>query len=715
MWNWTRKRNKRLTGTACLLLSLFLFTVPLLGMAAENRVSDNGAMACVCDNLCTGEAFNPECPVCRETARNCTGQAAKGESEQEKPPCFCEKRCTKENHNIHCTACAVDMDLCAAQTAGEPPAACSCADKCREDFFNQECVLCRTDQTKCAGKEPGEPSQPEPSGETKPTVEPEQPAESQKPTEPEKPSEADKPTAPEKPSEADKPTEPETPTEPQSCICKDKCVIGGVNTACPLCNIDRTKCVGKGPVVPKFTISILSPDGWYTRKAKVTIRVRDVNGTGLETVEAKINSGGSWVDLTDDLAEKEKTTLEISENCTIYVTVTDKNGKTHTKNRYIEVFDREAPSVRAGIDGEMLRVEASDDLSGVEQIFVCGNAFSSLNNGTLDVRLKDYADEYQQITIQATDNAGNKSAMTQLKNPYYEEPKKETGAGSGSAMGPTSQSPAAQNPAVSPTAPGAAVSGGGTATSGSQRGNSALSGQSAGTSASGQTSGKGSEKKDPSAVSPTAMEEPEENPFTPDGAATVIDNATDSQGKEFYTIMTPEENVFYLVIDKQRDGENVYFLNAVTESDLMALAQKDTQAQAAVTEPAKTPEETKPVAEPLTPSPTQTEEPKEEPETPAPKSGSGILFFVLVIALIGGGLGYYFKIYKPKHELDDAEDIDDFDFQGPQEPMVNEDGDTGFDEGETPDLSEEEEAEQRRLYEEDNEDIPIEGDDDLVF
>ena len=29
--------------------------------------------------------------------------------------------------------------------------------------------------------------------------------------------------------------------------------------------------------------------------------------------------------------------------------------------------------------------------------------------------------------------------------------------------------------------------------------------------------------------------------------------------------------------------------------------------------------------------------------------------------------------------------------------------------------SAEEEAEQRRLYEEDNEDIPIEGDDDLVF
>ena len=31
MMDWNRKRNKRLTKTACLLLSLFLFAVPLLG------------------------------------------------------------------------------------------------------------------------------------------------------------------------------------------------------------------------------------------------------------------------------------------------------------------------------------------------------------------------------------------------------------------------------------------------------------------------------------------------------------------------------------------------------------------------------------------------------------------------------------------------------------------------------------------------------------
>ena len=71
-------------------------------------------------------------------------------------------------------------------------------------------------------------------------------------------------------------------------------------------------------------------------------------------------------------------------------------------------------------------------------------------------------------------------------------------------------------------------------------------------------------------------------------------------------------------------------------------------------------------------------------------------------------------VYK-RQDLDDAEDIDDFEFEGPEEPTVNEDEEaTGEDAGQE-ELSEEEEAEQRRLYEEDNEDIPIEGDDDLVF
>ena len=46
----------------------------------------------------------------------------------------------------------------------------------------------------------------------------------------------------------------------------------------------------------------------------------------------------------------------------------------------------------------------------------------------------------------------------------------------------------------------------------------------------------------------------------------MVDNATDEDGKEFYTITTADESVFYLVIDKQKTSENVYFLNTVTVS-----------------------------------------------------------------------------------------------------------------------------------------------------
>ena len=670
MKNLNRKRSKRLLGMACLTLSFFLFTMPLLGMAAADTVSGNDVPACICDTKCSEEIHNQECPVCKENTDACKGQAA----EPNTLPCFCEKKCTKYDHNIECPACATALDLCIAPPADEP-AACVCTDLCQDGAVNPDCAACQSDRAQCIGKAPEKPGEPE------------------------------QPTEPDKPAEPDKPTEPEPPAEPEKCNCTDKCAAGAVNTDCVICKNDLTKCEGKEPEMadPKFTISILTPDGWYTNKANVEIRIKDVNKTGWDTVEAKINSGGSWIDLTDDLVDKDKVSLEISENCTIYVTVTDKNGKSHTKNRYIEVFDREAPTVRAGIDGELLRVEASDDFSGVDKIYVCGNSFSKLNNGTLDIRLKDYADNYEQITIQATDHAGNKSRMTQLNNPYYEEPKKDSDKASGSPASPTA-----------PTTPITTPTGGGTGTTLQQTGTdmTAPTGQTAKPTGGTTSSNKTDTEKDPSAVSPVATEETEDNPFTPDGSATVVDNATDEQGKEFYTIMTPDENVFYLIIDKQRDSENVYFLNAVTESDLMALAQKDTDGQT-VTPTA--PAEPEPAAPAEPEQPAEPETPESEPEQPAPKSNNSMMFLVIVMALAAGGLGYYFKVYKPKHELDDAEDIDDFEFEGPEELTINEDEEATGEEAVQEEFSEEEEAEQRRLYEEDNEDIPIEGDDDLVF
>ena len=64
-------------------------------------------------------------------------------------------------------------------------------------------------------------------------------------------------------------------------------------------------------------------------------------------------------------------------------------------------------------------------------------------------------------------------------------------------------------------------------------------------------------------------------PLSPPGTGTVIDSGTDEDGKEFYTIQAPDKAVFYLIIDRQRGTENVYFLDAVAAKDLLSLAEPE--------------------------------------------------------------------------------------------------------------------------------------------
>ncbi len=146
----------------------------------------------------------------------------------------------------------------------------------------------------------------------------------------------------------------------------------------------------------------------------------------------------------------------------------------------------------------------------------------------------------------------------------------------------------------------------------------------------------------------------EPNPFTPDGTGTVVDNATDQDGKEFFTITTAEEAVFYLVIDRQRETENVYFLNAVTVADLMALA--ESSGEPAAPEPPLEPE----------PEPTPTPEPEPVPEK---KGGAGPLLLALAVVAIGGGAGWYFKIYRPKLQkaAEPEEDYGGDPYDGPED------------------------------------------------
>ena len=80
----------------------------------------------------------------------------------------------------------------------------------------------------------------------------------------------------------------------------------------------------------------------------------------------------------------------------------------------------------------------------------------------------------------------------------------------------------------------------------------------------------------------------------------------------------------------------MFFLNAVTEADLLALAEMPA-------EPAPPAPDPEPADDP---------EPTEEPEPEQPKAtgGAGMLLLALAVVGIGGGAGWYFKIYRPKKQ-----------------------------------------------------------------
>ena len=169
----------------------------------------------------------------------------------------------------------------------------------------------------------------------------------------------------------------------------------------------------------------------------------------------------------------------------------------------------------------------------------------------------------------------------------------------------------------------------------------------------------------------TPTPEAEPKPFTPSGTGTVVNNATDEDGKEFYTITTPSENVFYLVIDRQRGTENVYFLNAVTEADLLALAELPEEVPVVIPEP-----------EPTT-DPEPAADPKPDAQ-PGKQSNSGMLLLVAAVVLVGGGAAYYFKIVRPKQQraaeaeedyYEESESYADDTDDGP--PWDEEDADAG--------------------------------------
>ena len=190
---------------------------------------------------------------------------------------------------------------------------------------------------------------------------------------------------------------------------------------------------------------------------------------------------------------------------------------------------------------------------------------------------------------------------------------------------------------------------------------------------------------DPVEETPAPTIEPGEG-FTEDGNLVTRDLLYDKHtNKQFITVQTSGGSTFYIVIDydkpvnEEEEQYQTYFFSVVDEADLLAAAEAagvelpacvctvkcaagDINTDCPVcavnmSECVGTKAEPEPVDEP-------------EPAEPEPeqKSNTGTLLLILAVALIGGGAGWYFKIYRPKHQWaeqpeenygDELEDYDD--------------------------------------------------------
>ena len=172
--------------------------------------------------------------------------------------------------------------------------------------------------------------------------------------------------------------------------------------------------------------------------------------------------------------------------------------------------------------------------------------------------------------------------------------------------------------------------------------------------------------------------------LTPDGNLSLIDDMGSStrSGKQFITVETKNGNMFYLIIDRDDEGEEtVHFLNQVDEADLLTLMGDD--APAAETSAICNCKEKCVAGAVNTNCPVcknnlsecigkeAVAEPEPEPEQPEKKSSGGLLVVILLLVLAGGGAFAYVKFIKPKQGVKVSADPDDYDFE--DEETVNED------------------------------------------
>ena len=146
----------------------------------------------------------------------------------------------------------------------------------------------------------------------------------------------------------------------------------------------------------------------------------------------------------------------------------------------------------------------------------------------------------------------------------------------------------------------------------------------------------------------------------------------DGSVKVFYTFETENGKVFYLIIDRTKNSEEVHFLTDVSENDLLnttsdnsEVLPKNSAALSSglpVTQESKMEEQSE--AEEETTEEVETETQVPESEEPVNEDKPMGTYIVLgIVGAIAIGVAYYFKVVRKKAEFLDEEDDEDDDFE----------------------------------------------------
>lgn len=387
-----------------------------------------------------------------------------------------------------------------------------------------------------------------------------------------------------------------------------------------------------------YKITVVSPAKWQKDRATAKINIVDVNGTGWANIRIVVATENGWQTVVDGDDQSAGYAVELRENATIHVSITDRAGNVQAKSEAISCFDSTQPTVKAGVSGEVICIEATDSTSGVAAVYVNGHKLK-YSGTTLDANIREYADGRQQIAIYAVDLAGNVSQKVYVKNPFYG--RDDSGSNGNDSRPSATKKPSSGGTKTTPK-PTATPMPTDVPQATMQPQTTAAPDIDALYALLAQLAG-GAETGEPT----------EGKPFSMGGNMRTVDLLySKATNKQFITVQTRKGETYYLVIDYDKpldkDGEQyeTYFLNLVDDRDLFGVVSKDEQ---------PTPEPT------ATPTPKPTAEPK--PEAERTTDSTAMMALVLLVVLIAGGAAAFVALGKkrdaqPRYntELDDDDD-----------------------------------------------------------